>query len=376
MKTSAREFAVQVVIIGAGIVGACLAFEVSQLGANVTVIDARGPASGATGRSFGWVNASFYADKPHFALRRAGIESYRNLGRRLNLKSVAWSGCLCWEEQGAAFDLQASELTELGYTLSEVDRAGFQKMEPYVDPPNRALHFEDEAAVDAVELTTALLAASNARVISGCNVERIVTRNGKAVGVRIVGGTVRADRVIVASGNGSPKLLAQVGVELPMLERPGLIMRSRPVSPILNHVLVAPNQEFRQLPSGHILAPTVASHQRDDNDQIDTRPDMLADIALKRLNALIPSADLEWEEVSLAQRPVPKDGLPVVGACGPEGLFTAVMHSGVTLAPIVAQILAQDIMGQMLSEHHSELIIHYRPGRFQSGQEKKRNVST
>jgi glycine/D-amino acid oxidase-like deaminating enzyme len=70
----------------------------------------------------------------------------------------------------------------------------------------------------------------------------------------------------------------------------------------------------------------------------------------------------------LAQRPVPKDGMPVVGACGPDGVFASVMHSGVTLAPVMAEILAQEVMGQTLNTQLAELISPYRPDRFQSGQ--------
>ena len=358
----------KVVIIGAGIVGASLSFALSQRGADVTVIDALGSATGATGHSFGWVNASFYADKPHFALRAEGIASYRRLGRVLNTKSIAWSGCLCWEETGAAFERQVAKLTVLGYNIKEIASAEFRTLEPHVVAPMRALYFKDEAAVDAVELTTDLLTASNARVITGCSVDGVETRNGKVVGVSTVGGVVPADRVIVAGGIGSASLLASLDVKLPMLKRPGLIMRSRCVAPILNHVLVAPQQEFRQLPTGHILAPTVTSHQSDTTDHVEARPDILADIALKRLNALIPDVDLEWEMVSLAQRPVPQDGMPVVGACGPDGVFAAVMHSGVTLAPVMAEILAQEVMGQTLNTQQAELISRYRPDRFQSGQ--------
>tara|TARA_B110000208_G_scaffold170419_1_gene211948 strand:+ start:2786 stop:3139 length:354 start_codon:yes stop_codon:yes gene_type:complete len=116
------------------------------------------------------------------------------------------------------------------------------------------------------------------------------------------------------------------------------------------------------------LAPTVTSHQSDTTDHVEARPDILADIALKRLNALILDVDLEWEMVSLAQRPVPQDGMPVVGACGPDGVFVAVMHSGVTLAPIMAEILAREVMGQTLNTQQAELISPYRPDRFQSGQ--------
>ena len=69
----------------------------------------------------------------------------------------------------------------------------------------------------------------------------------------------------------------------------------------------------------------------------------------------------------LAQRPVPQDGLPVIGACGPSGLFTAVMHSGVTLAAITADLLAPQVMDVPLSNAQNALVAPYTPARFQSG---------
>ena len=355
----------QVVIIGAGIVGASLAFALSQQGADVTVTDANGPASGATGRSFGWVNASFYADKAHHDIRAEGIASYRRLNDALQTKAITWSGCLCWEEQGDAFDAQAAELKAMGYDVEVLNKSQFEQFEPGVAAPERALHFPQEAAVDAVKLSAELLAASGTRLVTGCFVEGVETKGGQVVGVSTIGGVIPADRVIVAGGIGSAKLLASLDVELPMLRRPGLMMRSQAVKPILSHVLVAPSQEFRQLPSGHILAPTVASHQSDTQTHVTSRPDALADEAMERLNALIPSIDLHWEEVAFAQRPVPKDGLPVVGACGPNGVFAAVMHSGITLAPIMAEILAGEVLDKATSNYHAGLIANYRPDRFQ-----------
>jgi len=356
----------QVVIIGAGIVGASLAFALSQQGADVSVIDASGPAAGATGRSFGWVNASFYVNKLHHNIRAEGIASYRRLNDALHTNAITWSGCLCWEEQGDAFDNQAADLKAMGYDVEVLNNSQFQQLEPVVAPPERALYFPQDAAVDGVQISADLLAASGARLITGCHVEGIETKGGQVVGVSTIGGVIPADRVIVAGGTGSAKLLASLDVELPMLLRPELMMRSQAVKPILSHVLVAPSQEFRQLPSGHILAPTVASHQSDTQTHVSSRPDVLADEAMERLNVLIPSIDLNWEEVAFAQRPVPKDGLPVVGACGPDGVFAAVMHSGITLAPIMAEILAGEVLDKATSNYHAGLIANYRPDRFQN----------
>ena len=66
-------------------------------------LEAAGVAGmGATGQSFGWINASFHADEAHFRLRQAGMEAWR----RIEGVSVDWQGCLCWEHQGAALEAQ------------------------------------------------------------------------------------------------------------------------------------------------------------------------------------------------------------------------------------------------------------------------------
>ena len=54
---------------------------------------------------------------------------------------------------------------------------------------------------------------------------------------------------------------------------------------------------------------------------------------------------MEVAAIRQAFRPVPGDGLPAVGATGIGNLTLAVMHSGVTLAPLVAELLAGEISG-------------------------------
>lgn len=49
----------RVVVIGAGIVGASLAYHLASKGANVILVEAEGIASGVTGRSFAWINTSY-----------------------------------------------------------------------------------------------------------------------------------------------------------------------------------------------------------------------------------------------------------------------------------------------------------------------------
>ncbi len=60
-------------------------------------------------------------------------------------------------------------------------------------------------------------------------------------------------------------------------------------------------------------------------------------------------------------RPIPADGLPCVGAVpGIPGYFEAVTHSGVTLAPLIARSLADEMLG----EPGNPLLAPFRPDRF------------
>ena len=70
---------------------------------------------------------------------------------------------------------------------------------------------------------------------------------------------------------------------------------------------------------------------------------------------------LRLAEVKIGIRPVPLDGMPVIGAVpGLVGAYTAIMHSGVTLGPFVGQLLASEI----LDGYESPLLKLFRPVRF------------
>ncbi len=356
------------IVVGAGIIGALTAFRLAEAGAEVTVIEAGIPAAAASGASFGWVNASFYLNREHFDLRAAGVEAHRRVADQLNSRATRWTGCLCWEEQGASFDRQFSDLKALGYDVRQVDRAEFQRLEPAVSAPERALLFGQEAVVDLPVLASDALKAAmgfGARLLTGVQVTGLEATSGSIRGVRWPGGLIEAEHVVLATGTGTESLLADVGVPLPMLDRPGGIMRTQPLPPMVSHVLATPGQELRQEPDGRFLAPTSAAHQSDATEKITQSPEVLADQAAARVSDLL-QREVVWSEVNLASRPVPQDGLPAMGACGPDGLYVVTMHSGATLAPLAAELVSAEVTEKELSNMQTKLIAPYRPQRFTS----------
>jgi glycine/D-amino acid oxidase-like deaminating enzyme len=354
----------KIIVLGAGVIGAAIASRLARAGAAVTIIDAGLAGGGASGRSFGWINASFHADLDHFNLRVAGMQAWHRAETEMGKLPINWQGALWWEEQGKALHDMAQTLTQMGYDVDTLDQSELARRVPILgNPADHALFFPKEGAAETHALTLALLhdaQVHGAQHLSGVTAQSLVTESGTITGVGTAHGILTADNVVVACGNGSAQLLAPLGIELPMLSRPGLLMTTHPINAKLDHILVAPEGEIRQMPNGGLLIPTSASHQSDDTSAITTSPLAVATDALARVQAMMPSTALRLNGVSMAYRPVPGDGLPVIGDSRIAGLHLAVMHSGITLAAIAAELLSDEIIHQ----ETNDLSAPYRLSRF------------
>ncbi|MBS8225681.1 NAD(P)/FAD-dependent oxidoreductase [Vannielia litorea] len=343
----------RVVIVGGGLIGASCAYRLAQAGAEVVVVVAGAPGGAATSASFGWINASFYHDAHHFGLRQEAMAAWHRLEDELG-RLVDWSGCLNWESVSVA------ELEGFGYPVEAWTGAELREEVPGLEAvPERAWFMPSEGVVEAAAVARHLLEASGARVVSGCRVERIVVEAGRVTGVAVAGGVVAADRVLVCAGTGAAELVEPLGVALPMLTRPAVVLRTTPVEMRFAPVLVPGGMEIRQDAEGCLIAPTSPNHQADATEALPESAEAMALATLERLRAMFPGVAMEMAEARLAWRPVPGDGLPVVGACGPEGLWLAVMHSGVTLGALMGELVAAEMGGAV-----QELLAPYRAARF------------
>ncbi|HEY1175095.1 MAG TPA: FAD-dependent oxidoreductase, partial [Phytomonospora sp.] len=89
-----------IVVVGAGIVGSCLAYHLAGRGRPVTVIEAGRPGSGATRASFAWIGRPRTHELPSAPLRHLALDEYRRLEAELPGLSIRWTGSLSW----AGFD--------------------------------------------------------------------------------------------------------------------------------------------------------------------------------------------------------------------------------------------------------------------------------
>ena len=351
----------RILIIGAGIIGAALAHRLTVLGAGVRVVEGVAPAAMATGRSFGWINASFHLTPDHYRLRLAAMAAHRALGAELDLPPDP-AGCLWYEEAGAGFDRLHTDLQALDYPCRVLTRGQVAELEPALATlPERALAFPTESARDPATLTKRLLdraARLGAKVISGLPVTALLRHGDRVTGVDTPAGPLFADQVVLATGTATPGLLAPLGLHFPMLHRPGAIFRSQPLPPLLRHILATEAVEVRQDGRGQLLAPATAAHQADSATQLPP-PDRMLAATLAHLRRLFPQADIRPDRLLMAERPVPGDSLPAIGPVLP-GLWLSVMHSGATLAPEAANLLAAELTGQ----GDQPALAPFRPARF------------
>ena len=150
-----------ILVVGAGIIGASIAWHLVRHGARVTVIDAGDPGGIATRNSWAWINASWGNPEPYFRLRVHAMEEWRRLERELPTVRVAWTGSLSWELPVDRLEAFAAQHAAWGYDVRCVDRAEAARIEPHLaDPPRLAVHAPLEGAVEPADVTRQLLSAA------------------------------------------------------------------------------------------------------------------------------------------------------------------------------------------------------------------------
>ncbi len=350
-----------IVVVGAGIIGASIAWHLAEAGAPVTILDAGEEGGVATPNSFAWINASWGNPEPYFRLRIRAMKEWRRAAAALPAIPLVWTGGLLFDLPPAKLEAYAREHSAWGYGIRRVDRAEAARIEPRLAaPPDVALHIAEEGAVEPRETALILLKDAERR---GVNVRprtpvgALVEKNGAVIGVATEAGVISADEVVLAAGAGTAALAATIGVTVPISTPPGLIVHSRPYSPLLNGLVLAPELHMRQTAEGRIVAGADFGGAEPGDNPREIAGALFA--ATKRM--LRNAGGLAFDFHTIGHRPTPADGFPILGRpSGLAGLTLAVMHSGITLAPAVGRFVADEL----LIGRRDPLLMPYGPERF------------
>ena len=370
----------RVVVAGAGIIGAPIAYNLAKAGASVTIIDRQAPASHASRGTFAWINATWAKQPRHYhALNQDSVSDWGEWQASLGIP-VRWGGSLEWFDGKARTERLAGQIDEQaawGEPARMVEASELIQLEPglVIDPDVVAAYSPNDGAVDPVLATQTLLSAAGqlgAVVQYPSAITGVQITGGRLTAVETDTGVIPADRLVLATGADPDAPQRFAGIDIPQRTTPGIIAITKPMPRLLNRVVAAPGVHMHQRDDGRIVlgeqdgAPDNEAHDA----RLKGRPNDFPSPVIARQHGarmmgiarqFVPGiAAAETESAVIGWRPLPLDGHPVIGS-NPErpDVYLAIMHSGVSLAPIVGQLAAREIVDSVDVARLDE----YRPDR-------------
>lgn len=337
----------KVLVVGGGVMGASVAWHLTQAGVAVTLID-QGPGStpSATSASFGWVGASASTpsdDPDAFALRLHALEEFKRLEQTLGTLPVTVRGALSW---GATRDETAASIAEhlvAGSRVESLSAMQVRQKEPSLAAvPDLAMWAPDDFALEPVDLARCFIQAAQvggATVLSG-KVQRVLSAGGRVTGVEMQGQAIYADKVVLANAYGALALAASAGVVLSIEQQPAVLLRLDADRTLVRHVLCAQDLELRPGKGRGLMSALDYPLEGEAGLQ------SLAEETCQSIAQLLklPSVPRVLS-IEVGQRPMTCNKLPLCGPIGSlDGLFAVVAHPGVILAPLLGRQCTQAVL--------------------------------
>lgn len=368
----------RVIVVGAGIIGSSVAYEAAKAGAQVTVLEAGKIAGGASGTSFAWTNATGKRPQAYFALNVAGMRAHLDLSREFgNAPWFLQTGSLEWysrEQDWPAQEENAQQMQDWGYGVERISKARLAELEPEIDLTAIGnapiVYYPEEGWVHPVLYAASLLRAAkerwNVAVHPFCGATSIDVEGGVAKAVRTAdGGVYEADAIINCTGSWADRILP--GVQpVPMVSNVGVLGFTAPVATTLTRQFHMDDLDVRPDGAGRLMIHKISVDslvpELRDLDPRGEEARLLLE-AVRRVLPSVPAQDLE--AVRTTMRPIPGDNLTCSGWMpGVEGYYVAVTHSGVTIAPYLGKVIADEVVR---GKPHQSLA-QFRPDRFLAAQ--------
>jgi glycine oxidase len=347
-----------IVVVGSGIIGCAIAYELGRRGASVLVLDDRTPGMGATQASAGMLAPYNEVDEegPHLELTVRSLELFdgfmAQLGADTSL-SVPYrrTGTLTLALDDAAhrrLERTANWLEGRGVAAAVLDRTAVLSEEPCASPNTRAgLLLHQHGYVGATALTAALVSAATSRRVQFCRSARphSIRPQGSGVVIASESAQVSAAHAIVAAGSWSGQIHVE-GATGPAPVHPvrGQLLQLKASGANLRRVTWGDRAYLVPWDDGSVLVGATVEHVGyDERTTVDGMRDLLDGVA----KTLAPGWPATILSARAGLRPGTPDGLPIVGAsAGLPAVMYATGHyrNGVLMAPLTARLVADVLL--------------------------------
>ncbi|MDJ0690722.1 MAG: FAD-dependent oxidoreductase [Xenococcaceae cyanobacterium MO_188.B32] len=358
----------KIAIIGCGVVGASIAYELSRIpGLEITIVEQNTPASGSTGAALGVLMGviSHKTKSRAWRLRETSLKRYQTLLPELEALTgitipVNRQGIVKLLFPGDRLDkwqqLQQTRHNQ-GWQLEIWDKAYLHQQCPYIDRDDiiAAVYSPQDRQIHPSRLTEALVAGAKKNGVNcqfGVKVEQFIIKSSNHSNLQTcshletTNGELAVDWPIVSAGLGSTPLTSS-------------LQQSVDIRPVLGQALKFKlernlgNEDFQPVITGddiHIvplgdrqywLGATVEFPNEE--GEVNAQAELLTQIKQQAIDFCPPLADAKIEKTWFGKRPRPQgQPAPIIGKLnGYSNVLLATGHyrNGVLLAPATAQAI-------------------------------------
>jgi len=334
-----------VVVCGAGVIGAAVAYFLGRRGVSVTLVERTGVACAASGKSGGFLALDWCDNSPLGPLARASFALHAELAREIGI--------------------------DYGYRRVETFMLRAREAGP-VAHLGALGTTETTAQIHPAQFTSALVKASGATVRMG-RVEDLLGGDGRATGVRVDGAALEADAVVLAMGPWTTRLARR----LPLPRVRGLkgysVTLTGATLPAQAFFVDYRTADGRHLepeivprPDGSVYVCGMADPAAlpDSADDVTVDDDACAVLARAAATVSTALAEATIDRRQACYRPVTDDGLPLIGRVpGVDAAYVATGHgpwgmlnapgTGIALAELIADGAAATLDLRAFDPHRS-----------------------
>lgn len=342
-----------VIIIGAGVIGCAIAYNLGKSGVKTLVVD----KAGGVGQEASWAGAGILTShastrQPYPELCRASLALYPSLAEELKARTeidieFIQSGTLSLffeeNEKNGLIGL-AERRIEHGFSAEILTAKQVLELEPRAaESLAGAIRFPEDAQVRNPKLVRALAkgaASLGTEFLFGNPVTGFRRENNRAVGVTVNGAIIKGNTIVIAAGCWSGALAAQLGCHLPIQPARGQIVLVESIPPMLEHIIDGLGVYLVPRSDGKVLIGATVEFVGYDKQ---TTAGGLQNMVESGTTLIPELAKATFLRAWAGLRPHMKGGPCLGKAPGLESVIVASGHfkNGILLAPITGMLISE-----------------------------------
>ena len=358
-----RKESADVVVIGGGARGLSVAYYLSKAGVDVSVLEKRFIAAGASGLNTGYANISGKGPRFYTEFSKISADMYPLLNEELG-EPIEYerNGSLMpietedeWQKEEKTVE-ERNQVTGLNMRMLTIDEA--REIEPGLSRHLLGGAFcPIDGSVNPLKLTRTLArqaAQNGARIYTGQEVVDIRVAAGRIEEVITTKTRISTHVVVNAAGIHVPRIAKMVGIEVPVYPERGQLT----ISEAMPRVMRRPIGPYMQFENGHVLIGFTNENVGEDTH---VTSGMISSRVQKAMRILPWLRNVHGIRCTAALRPMPPDRLPIYQKmAGPGDFYVTVGHSGITLTPITGKVFSD-----LITQGRTEIPLdEYRVERF------------